>query len=372
VSETLCPNSAIAMGDEEDVVRRSHSRLAGMALLISVVAAVSVAPTAVFAASPAAFDVIIGDQCVDGFSAEIAPQHFIWKSGGGATKADTTVTPVDSGNWQYCSGSPSVVVAVGDVLSITYQSTVHELTIPELTLNQNRTRDVYKGRGPAGDYVKLICGISNGFEPCDQTWRLRVNSEGRWSYKPHWNVQGGDYMFLMWRSGGDHVQVISIAPYLQVTIGSAVVTGATRALTNATVVDHDGSSFDVRGSLVAQGSPFDGTFSGKLRNGSGKAAKVRVGDVIASDIAADAEFEVTDIELDANAATDRIKGDCGHESEYRVSVFHDGSNVGGDHWYTEGDGTFKITDVDFEPGDRVNVACRTSTDDWIAKWFTAM
>jgi hypothetical protein len=353
-------------------MRRTQTRLTLLVALASALAAAVVAPAAALAASPVAFNVLMGDQCVDGFSAEIEAQHFMWRAEDGSTKADTTVTPVESGNWQYCSGDPETIVEPGDELSVTYGTEVHVLTIPELTLNQNRTRDVYKGRGPAGQTVKLICGITNLFEPCDQTWKLRVNAEGRWSYKPHWNVQGGDYMFLMWRSAeNDHVQVVSIAPYIEVTIGSAVVNGAARAMTSATVVDHDGSSMDVRGSLTAPASPFDGSFAGKLRNGSGKAVKVRVGDVIASDVAADAEWAVTDIDLTAASATNKIKGDCHQEREYIVSVFHNGSYIGGNHWYTEIGGTFKVTDIDFDAGDRVYVECQNATDDWVAKWFTA-
>jgi hypothetical protein len=352
---------------------RSQSRLVVFSMVMAALAVGGIAPAAVSAASPVAFDVLMGDQCVDGFSAEIETQHFVWKDEGGATKADAMVTPVDSGNWQYCSSSAATIVEPGDDLSITYQDSVHELTIPELTLFQNRVSDRYKGRGPAGQYVKLICGITNGFEPCDRTWRVRANSSGQWGVNPHWDVRGDQWMYLMWRSdSNDHVQVENLSPYVDVTIGRALVTGSTRAGTSATVVDRNSSTFDIRGTMVAQSRLLDGTFSGKLRNGSNKPINVHAGDLITSDIASDASWTVGDIQAIANASTNRVRGLCAEEARFEVGVFREGVFVDSQRWYTDGDGSFKSDPLDLQAGDQVVVGCQVqATGDWIHKWFTA-
>ena len=111
------------------------------------------------------------------------------------------------------------------------------LVVPELTLVIDRVADRFKGRAPAGDYVRLVCGYVDGHAPCMASWRIKVNSQGKWGYSPAFEVQGWQQMYLSWKNGvGDHVGVEARGPFVGATIGSAVVRGATRPNAPATVL----------------------------------------------------------------------------------------------------------------------------------------
>ena len=326
------------------------------------------------ATKPTKFDVVIGDECVSGVGIDDATLKLVWRDSAGGLKAKVTMSISPSGTWEYCSASE--VIQAGDRVKATVGSITHLLIIPELTLFQNRVTDIYKGRGPAGQMVRLICGLSNGFEPCVQTWRIRVNAEGKWSYKPGWDVLGRDNMYLRWRSeAGDKVNVISIAPYVTATIGKAGFIWATRPGASATVVIRDPSTLDVRGTATTVGSPLDGSFIGQFRNQLGQKVKVRAGDILSSDIAADLDYVIGDIHATADTGTQHVTGQCPEEMQFYVIAYHNGHEIGFERWWTDEGGTF---DADFSgeptamvPGDRVRVGCQLETGDWIQKWFAA-
>ncbi len=314
-----------------------------------------------------AFNVKIGTNCIQGTAAADATVHVVWKDSHGSRKDRWDVGASSSGDWFYCSAKAGVIVETGDRLTENDGMFSHSFVVPELTLFQNRTDDVYKGRGPAGDMVRLICGLSNGFEPCTQASNLRVNPNGQWGYNPHWDVRGDEQMSLSWKSAdGDKVLVSNVSPFVAVTIGRATANGSTRSGSEAQVALLRNDEFT--GIARDVGDLHFGLFSSVFRDGHGHRVRVHVGDRIYSDIASDADWVVTDISSHTNASTNKVAGQCGFSTSYMVNVYRNGVPVDFDHWFTNPNGHFD-THLSIQSGDQVLIWCQQPTGDWIRKYF---
>jgi hypothetical protein len=329
-------------------------------------------PASVAAATrPITFSVYIGDACVEGRAADGGMFDFAWERADGSLKRAALAQANPEGYFRLCS-SPGVVVEAGDRIMTHDGYVFHELTVPNLTLTQNRVKNLYKGRGPAGQYVRLVCDHGNGFEPCIWSAKIKVNSEGQWGIKPGWNIGANEGMFVTWKSAmGDFVRVRNYSPSLTVRIGSAFVRGTTSNGRPATVALRRGPSFDVRGSLATKSAPLDGRFSGSLKNQQGNKVLVRVGDRITSSVASDLDFIVPDIEAYADSATDHVIGQCNDPGIFNVDIYRNGTFIDGEYWWPEDDGTFDMRFLEFQAGDTVVVRCPVSTGDQVEKAFIA-
>lgn len=347
-------------------------------LLAALVMMATVPTIASAATRPITFFAFIGDECIQGNASDGAIVHVVWRDADGTLKANKTLTADGSndGYFSACGSGPDVVVEKGDRLRANDGTSTHSLVVPELTAQGNRVRDVYKGRGPAGQYVKLICAFSNGFEPCMQTWKIRVNAEGQWSFKPGWDVGAGETMLLQWKSAvGDAIITIATPAILTVRIGSAHLVGVTRDGAPAAIVLRRGPSFDIRATTNVASSPVDGEFTGKLRNQAGNKVNVRAGDLISSDIAPDLEWIVPDIQASGDSSTGHVTGRCVYDDpsgplngDLRIDAPGDSSEITDN---MEEDGSFDV-ELDFAAGDKLIVGCGMSTGDWVEKVFTAV
>ncbi len=317
-------------------------------------------------------DVTMGDRCINGTSPAGTSTRLIWKNAALNNKKDVTFTPPDS-NWEVCASTAShKVIETGDQISVEVGPVTHLLTVPELTLRQNRVNDVYRGRGPAGDYVRLICGLSNGFEPCVQSWKLKVNSAGNWGYNPGWNVTGGDFMSVNWTSpAGDKVRRHNYAPYMVVTIERATVSGSVGSDSDAIVMLKNATTLGIRGLAEVSGSPLDGEFASRFTKEEGELVRAKVGNIVVSDIAADAEWTLQNIQASPNVGTQRVNGHCPTPTGLfvRAWIFRGGAEVSGDHEWPEEDGSFRLNSLEFESGDKLLVSCDLPTGDRIQKFF---
>ena len=203
--------------------RRTISSLVGAVLLVGLAAQPAAAAT-----YPITFDYVpIGRAFIFGTATPNATLTLVWKDGNGALKLQQNLTVNEYGDWDYfMPESSSPVVAIGDRLKASDGSSTHTLVIPELTMNINRVNGVMRGRGPAGEYVKLLCngGPFPTFEPCIWHKKLRVGEDGRWVYRNFANdgLIGGWSMFLRWRNdGGDRVFVEATSPFVAITLGSS-------------------------------------------------------------------------------------------------------------------------------------------------------
>ncbi|HUR16538.1 MAG TPA: hypothetical protein VMZ33_04590 [Candidatus Limnocylindrales bacterium] len=336
----------------------------------------AIVPGVVAAATrPVKFDVVMGYSCISGRASDGATVELVWRQTDGTRKARASVPASASGGyWSYCSNDGDVV-AIGDSFFAHDGASSHAFVVPELTLVINRVDDVFKGVAPAGDYVRLICGYTNGFEPCQRTWSLRVNPEGRWKFRPQWPVAGWQGMSVRWRSDdGDAVTVNARGPYVDVTIGSATVRGAARANGPVTVVLRRAGSFDVAGTAVTTAGAYVGEFRTKFRDSNGNPVKVRVGDWITSDISPDVDFTVPNVVASADASTDLVTGQCPDYSMFVEAVVMRSGYEDGDWDWPEEGGSFELdlSWPDLQAGESVRAHCyRADPGDWVGRLIVA-
>jgi hypothetical protein len=347
---------------------RTRSRTATLGMLAALMTG-ALAPGYVAAATaPITLDTRIGGNCVEGRASEYSTVRMSLKSAAGQLKAAATIQASEYGGWYYCS--PDAVVEIGDQFRVNDGTNEHLLIIPELTLVINRVDELFKGRAPAGDYVRLICGYASGMEGCMASWRLRANAEGRWGYKPGWDVQGWQRMSLAWKSdAGDLVTLGARGPHVDVTIGSAIVRGATRANTQATVVLRRAGSNRIAGTAVKNANA-EGLFQTKFRNATGKLVNVRVGDRITSNVSPDLDLIVPNVTLTADAAADTITGTCASWSSFAIVTISQ-SEYFKRYAFMEDDGTFTVDlgedDVDLLSGVKVRASCFLGGNDFVGR-----
>ena len=356
--------------------RRSAVAVTLLALMLA-----AIAPAYAAAATrPITLKIFIGDQCLAGKASDNAFLAIDWRDGNGALKYSVSGVPADgNGNWEWCSQLPVHVVS-GDIIRVTDtgSSDSHLLIVPELTIYGNRVTDAYKGRAPGGSSIKLICWFSSGFEPCSETWRILVSNTGKWSFRPGWDVGAGETIIAQWKSpAGDFVRSYGTPAELSVRIGSARIAGVTRNGSHPTIVLR-------RGQLMAMAhpdaSPLDGVFTGKLRNQAGNKVKVKAGDLISSDIAADLQWVVPQIVATGASSLQHVAGHCDYDDpsepqvgDFEILVFHNGEFVDRTSivdFYDE-NGYFDV-ELEFQAGDRLLVRCGMGTGDWAEKMFTAV
>ena len=350
------------------------------AALVALMVLALVPGVAAAATRPITFTIFMGDSCVRGRASDNGMFDFAWLNANGGTKYAALVQAGPDGRFSICPPQARIVEA-GDRLMTHDGSALHELVVPGLTGFGNRVRDIYKGRGPANQYIKLICSFSGGFEPCQETWRVRVNSEGKWSLKPGWDVGPAETLVVQWKSpSGDFVRTYATPAILTVRIGSARVVGTTRTGGHPTVVLKRGPALDVKAMANPTASPLNGDFTGQLRNQAGNKVNVRPGDLISSSIAADLMWIVPAIQATGDASTDHVTGRCHYDDpsevfsgDLQIFAYHNGEFVNRSSItdYYDDDGYFDV-EMEFQAGDQLIVRCGMFTGDWSERSFTAI
>jgi hypothetical protein len=350
---------------------RIGSRTTFAAALAALMFAALAPAHAAAATRPTTADVEIGYECISGRSSDGARVQLVWKSADGTRKARASVRASSyDGRWQFCSEDGDIV-QVGDRIRVGDGKTAHTLIVPELTLVINRVDDFFKGRAPANQYVRLICLYVNGFEPCQSTWRLRVNSEGKWSFRPRFEVMGWQQMSLRWKSEvGDVVSVRARGPYVDATIGSAIVRGAGKRSGPVTVVLRRSGSNDVVGTAVTTADSHLGEFKTKFRDATGNPVKVHVGDRITSSVSPDVDWTVRKVVASADAAADVVSGTCPMASFFAEALVLRNGYEDSDWTWPEEDGSFEIdfSGLGLQPGEPIRVRCYLlGAGDWVGR-----
>jgi hypothetical protein len=221
--------------------------------------------------------------------------------------------------------------------------------------------------------VRLVCGITNGFEPCVQSWKLKVNSNGDWGYNPHWDVYGSDFMSVIWTSpSGDKVRRHNYAPYVVVTIERAFVSGAARDWLESNLMIQNATTGGIRGVAEFSGDHFVSEFEALITKEEGERVRPHVGNNVISNIATDAAFTIENIHANPNADNGRVTGQCPTPTGrfVRAQGFHNGQPIdSGAYTWPEEDGAFEIEFLPFASGDKVLVTCDLPTGDRIQKFF---
>ena len=367
-------------------MRSFISRLRGawLAAPLAALLLVGAMPATASAASAISIRTYIGDSSVRVTAPLNSALKLTWKNSAGVVKEKASFTNGDSSYVYY--DAVHAIVAVGDRINITDGTQKHVLVVPQLSINVNRVRDTLKGTGPAGGIVRLLCsgGPLPAFEGCIWHDRVRVDSTGHWSHRLPWDVLGGSMYHAGWNSpGGDQVWVTGVSSFLDVTIGKSAFSGTFRAGHTANIVVRDGVTLDPLATGSAVGELFDGEFSGHFRDSGGNGFQIMPGDRITSDIAADLDFVVPDIQIAADAATDTVSGQCfaTGETPIRIDVYRNGFHRGyawdwtdlTSHFstYMPHPGTIAYNAAVIKVGDKVSVGCMTPQGDWIRTWVTA-
>jgi hypothetical protein len=182
-------------------------------------------------------------------------------------------------------------------------------------------------------------------------------------------------MSLRWKNDlGDFVWVGAVGPYVDVTIGSPIVRGATRANATATVVLRRAGSNNVAGTAVATGDAAEGKFQATFRNANGNKVKVRVGDRITSDVSPDEDWIVPNVMANANAATDEVTGTCPADSFFAEALVMRNGFPDGSHTWPEEDGSFTLdlSSVNVQSTETVRVRCyEYHPGDWVGRAVVA-
>lgn len=364
-------------------------RAAG-AMVAALMLAALIPATAAAASRPITFEGTVDNSCLNGRASDNSSLTLVWRNASGALKEKVTLATDDFGYWSHCvyGRTPPVVLQRGDQLKAVVGSTARRFVIPNLTLNVDRANDVFRGKAPAGTTVRLfyLAGI---FADYYEEAKLTVGGDGRWSHDPGWNIMGGIYADIRWRSSNaDFVWLTGRAPMLRVTLGKARFTGETVARRSIKVILENASS-GVRKAAGSDVANKYGEFSGRFRNTQGTLVPLAAGDRLrAPTLAADADWIVPNIEATANASTDVVTGRCfnaGTSARFvDVTVFRAtatnplrGRFLGS----TDSNGSFTIDFAHGDPspffhgpanvksGDRIDVNCLQDTGDWVALRF---
>jgi hypothetical protein len=354
----------------------------GLVVVVAATMMVALMPSAASAATrEIRFDVLLGHSYLYGSASDSTTLQLRWKDAAGHLKAEADVPVSAYGSWSFYA-SAGITAAVGDRLIATDGVTTRKFVVPELTAVANRVKNVFKGTGPIGSYVRLECTYPGEPVPdiaCDAR-RLAVNDEGHWFYRPGWNIEGGDGIQLSWKSPhGDRVGFGAQAPYLVVTLGSARVSGEARHNSAPSVQLRDAVSGNLLGSWSST-IGLDQRFAGRLRDGAGALVVVAPGQYVSSSIASDAAFTVPEIDAIADVASDTVSGRCSDtgraEHKVWIRILRNGIRRGFAATGTDAAGYFSEDMSQAFPdesvikhGDDVLVSCVQKNRDFVQKWF---
>jgi len=352
--------------------------MAVSAILAATVLGVGAAPVAAHARIYFVFEPLtVGAQCVGGYAAPDEQVSVTWKKHNGNLRASGQVMSSDSGWFQLCTTHGGL--AYGDRLKASDGVSTDWLTVPALTVVVDRTADVYHGLAPANSTLELTyeVGILADYEP---TTEVTAAPDGTWQYsEDELDILAGFDATLVWTSpGGDSVEVDSIAPEVDVSVGSAQVYVNAPAGAPVSVELRDGTT----NALLATGQPIN-DYTYEFMN-NGHAVDVAAGErVVDTALWPDINWIVPVITATANVETDKVHGQCGDGSNMygliNVEIHRTGQTRGSAWLDTDSSGSFHVSfrghpDLGFDPanikhGDRVSVGCILATGDWVTGWF---
>jgi len=334
------------------------------------------APGVVAAATPPTnIDGTMGSHCVGHHGGSPgATFKLVWRAGNGALVARTNATVDADGVWSVCASGHRL--SAGDSLTTTSAAGTNELQVPVLTMAVNRVKGYLNGQGPAGAVLRLHCDFTNGFEPCVWHEGVRVGPNGYWAGNVPFDVSGGEPYDAVWRSDDDdRVTVLAQAPFVNVELGTANVSGALAPGATRTIFLFDGSMMR-KGTAVVSGSlrgmSDDGSFDAVFRDTGGNPVAVLPGDTIDSTrLSSDSQFVVPSISATATASNDRVAGQCENtpssQGYANVALYRTGRLRGLAHFQGDGEnGVFNFNfrhlgpfenEANVKPGDRLVIDC---------------
>ncbi len=341
-----------------------------------------IAPVVVSAAQPPIrLSISYGSECLYGTSASSTTVDIRWRDSAGALKAQGSTE--SNGFWGFCSGDDGVVIEIGDKLRLSDGSFARNYVVPDLSIEVDRVSNIFRGTGPAGRTIKIgyVQGLLGDYE---ETHGVRVGQDGLWSYDPDFDIPGGQFASLYWKSpNGDDLTTDGQAPEIQVTIGESTARGWADQGTTVRLVLRDGVS-GARKAIANDVVAENGAIEAVFRNEAGQRVAVAAGDrVRGRALADDLDWIVSAIDGSADVAQDMAWGTCHDRAKLSGTVMVEIHRTGKRRGYAftglDSNGHFQVDFDDraspgFNPanikhGDRMVVRCRHATGDWFVQSF---
>jgi hypothetical protein len=364
---------------------RTHLRRLIAAPSLAAIFAAFLFPT-IAAAGPASITfgyedqggLVPGGSCIYGRASANAQVALTWKSKANALKAQATVQSSSGGSFSYCSATATL--KTGDKLKANDGSSQRTFTMPNVTLTVDRAANEFRGLAPANS--NLLLWHHSGFSDFYAREDVVADSTGHWAFTDVEDVPAATDAYIDWLGpNGDFVTVNRTAPELDVTIGSADISGI--AAFNSTVKFNLYDGATLKGTATVSTDEY-GQFSGSFVDAGSSPVNVAVGDrVVNHKVAMDLDWIVPDSSATGNAATEKVHGSCqdaGNLSEsaiirvFRANQQRGFAIVGVDaagNWhvnFNKPDG-FLFNGTKLSHGDRISVECSLDTGDTVTQSF---
>ncbi len=356
-------------------------RVAVAAALFASLAATGLAAPVAAAANNTTVDVSIGSCDIRG---DGGPRRgtfkFEWRAADGTLREASTIDS-DFGYWGndiFACFDSRLGVQPGDTIKTTVKGISRTFTVPLLTVRVNRDTDVVHGTAkPGGKVIVWLDG---------KTWqqrRVRVRSDG--SYVADFkrgeqaDIIGWDRVEVAWTNKrGDYVRDWTIAPGVQVTIGSSWIEAAGKPGRNAQLTLRQ----SIGGPIVARtGGVLFSKYNAYLwLDAHGNEVTAAEGNKVVTNVARHASFVIPTLTTLVNKKTDVVRLETGlgagvgveffisgpftatwatAETDASGSVVIDFTGDGSDSWW-----------YDIVRGTRIQVTLQFPTGDEVVKEIT--
>jgi hypothetical protein len=338
-----------------------------------VVMAILAATTATGATPPTfTFTVTLGG-CFSGTGPPNSNVSIRWRDKANVLKGSFNVAASSGGNWFLPdTACQDTVVAAGDWIRESANGQSHAFTVPQLHPSFNRDTDVVSGKAAPNTSVQLAVW-RNPLVPVfllDPTCTATaiVNAKGTFAHdftncSGAYQATGGDWVDATWDDGaGDQVGRRAFAPYVQITLGSPLVTGYVTPGA-ATTINLRTSAGALRGTADGQPTP-DGSLRSKFKRG-GNLIKALAGNRVDGDWAGAVKFTIPLLSLSIDTNADTIIGHCMPHVHWMI-VLRSGNTSEQEAGVTDASGQTSKTDawlIDVQSGQSVTFWCQRASGD---------
>ncbi len=302
-----------------------------------------------------------------------------WRDSDDNLKSTHSVTSNGAGNF-LTKCEPDEVIEKGDLLKTTIGTNVRQFTVPKLTVNADRYSDSVTGKTvPLSQVIVTVMTYGASFNSStaiahvstptsDDTGFFNAQS---WDAPP--DIRGWDDVYVdLVNVRGDTFSRYVAAEAVRVWIRQPFVQ----------IVGNPGISSDLRLtrgpdelSYTTQHLPLSGQLATSFVDADGDGIRVAPGDEIGSNLSFDLSFVVPNVTAQISKTTDRAAVDCGVNANLGVAV------VAHTRDYTRSQTRLGLTDLtgfysanfaayDLRSGDKVDVYCKLSAGDVVARTFT--
>jgi hypothetical protein len=356
--------------------------VAGGALLLSF----SMASSTRAAAGPhVVFDATIG-RCFIAQGPSNANYTLNWRSATGHLKSSWGDATSDGGYLVPPQAACNAArLAVGDTLRVTFTDLGYTRTfsVPTLTMAIDRSTSVASGLAPAGtelqlrvtradpgdDYPAMAC-TTTALTNSNGAWKRALqNVNGGPACSPGYRTRGRDAFTAWFTNGsGDTLHRSVTAPYVELRLGSSVVSGAVDSGANVTIRETTDTGA-VRGTASARGN-LEGSFAATLRSSTSSTVAVRPGDRFTGNWAGTVSFDVPNVTISWSSTNGTLSGRCMPNARFGLWVrFHEGGGAGrvGTTGPAGGTGAIDLSGNPLGPGDVVTLTCERGLGDEVSR-----